>query len=514
MNANGLQSLTFLRIIFLCAALSALIGCQSSPVYPEKAITTKLAAQPDWPLVQYIQADVKAHPQQTGVLPLTDGIDAFIARLALVNAATASIDLQYYIYRGDDTGRLLTWHLIDAAQRGVRVRILLDDMAVKDADEALVMLAEHKNIQVRLYNPTFERDFRNLAFVAGFSRLNHRMHNKSFTVDNTISIVGGRNIGNEYFSNDTNVEFGDFDLMTIGPAVDEISDQFDIYWNSPLTVEVGALTAHSVTAEEVDTALALVESEKAAYQTNPYMARLLSSELITQMQSHALHWYWGSAKLVYDQPDKQNHQLDSDSILADLGEFLRQAEKEVFIISPYFVPTREGTQNIIEAARAGIDITILTNSLAATDVIAVHAGYRQYRQPLLEAGVKIYEVKANPEQKKASSWTGSSKSSLHAKTFITDKQSTFVGSFNFDPRSAWLNTEMGLIIDNEQLAGEVVDGIEASLARNTYRLAIEEGELIWFDDLHQRIIYTEPDAGLWRKFLVDCIALLPIESQL
>ncbi|WP_223296255.1 phospholipase D-like domain-containing protein [Shewanella halifaxensis] len=494
--------------------MSVLIGCQSSPVFPDKAVTTKLAVQPNWPLVQYVQADVKAHPQQTGVLPLTDGIDAFIARLALVNAATASIDLQYYIYRGDDTGRLLTWHLIDAAQRGVRVRILLDDMAVKNADEALVMLAEHENIQVRLYNPSAERDFRNIAFVAGFSRLNHRMHNKSLTVDNTISVVGGRNIGNEYFSNDTSVEFGDFDLMAIGSAVDEVSDQFDLYWNSPLTVEVGALIPHRVTAEEIADALAVVESEKAAYQSNPYMTRLLSSELISQMQNHALHWYWGSAKLVYDQPDKQNHQLDSDSILADLGEFLQQAKQDVFIVSPYFVPTREGSMNIIESAKAGIDITILTNSLAATDVLAVHAGYRQYRQQLLEAGVKIYEVKANPEQKKSSSWTGSSKSSLHAKTFIIDKRSIFVGSFNFDPRSAWLNTEMGLIIDNQDLAGEVVGGIEASLAKNTYRLVVEEGEIVWFDDFYQRKIYTEPDAGLWRKFLVDCIALLPIESQL
>lgn len=514
MNANGLQSLTFLKLLLIWAALSVLTGCQSSPVYPDKTATTKLAVQPEWPLVQYVQSDVTAHAQQTGVLPLTDGLDAFIARLALVNAAAASIDLQYYIYRGDDTGRLLTWHLIDAAQRGVRVRILLDDMAVKGADEALVMLAEHKNIQVRLYNPSFERDFRNIAFVAGFSRLNHRMHNKSLTVDNTITVVGGRNIGNEYFSNDTDVEFGDFDLMTIGSAVDEVSDQFDLYWNSPLTVEVGALIAHRVTDEEIDKALALAEAEKAAYQTNPYIRRLLSSELITQMQNHALYWYWGNAKLVYDQPDKRNHQSDSDNILADLGEFLAQAKEEVLLVSPYFVPTRKGTQSIIASAKSGIDITILTNSLAATDVLAVHAGYRTYRQQLLEAGVKIYEVKANPKQKKSSSWTGSSKSSLHAKTFVTDKQSIFVGSFNFDPRSAWLNTEMGLIIDNQELATEVVDGIEASLAKKTYRLAIEEGEVVWVDDFQQRTIYTEPDAGLWRKFLVDCIALLPIESQL
>ncbi|WP_299810129.1 phospholipase D family protein [uncultured Shewanella sp.] len=514
MNANGLQSLIFLRSIFLWAAIALLVGCQSSPVYPDKPITTKLTVQPEWPLVQYVQADVEAYPQQTGVLPLADGIDALTARLVLVNAATASIDLQYYIYRGDDSGRLLTWHLIEAADRGVRVRILLDDMAAKNVDRALVMLDAHENIQVRLYNPSFERDFRNIAFVAGFSRLNHRMHNKSLTVDNTISVVGGRNIGNEYFSNDTDVEFGDFDLMAIGSAVDEVSQQFDLYWNAPLTVEINSLSSHSVTAENIADALVTVESEKAAYQSNPYIARLLSSQLISQMQNQSLHWFWGPARLIYDQPDKQNHQSQEDNILSDLGEYLDQATEEVLIVSPYFVPTRTGTKSIIESARAGIDITILTNSLAATDVLAVHAGYRQYRQQLLEAGVKIYEVKANPKQKKTSSWSGSSKSSLHAKTFITDRLSVFVGSFNFDPRSAWLNTEMGLIIDNPELAAGVVDAIDASLAKNTYRLGIEKGEIVWFDDFSQRKIYTEPDAGLWRKFLVDCIALLPIESQL
>ncbi|MGS0696665.1 phospholipase D family protein [Shewanella sp. 0m-4] len=504
----------FLKIVLLWAAVVGLVGCQSSPIFPEKPISTKLAAQDEWPLVEYVADDVAAHPDQTGVIPLTDGVDAFIARLALVNAAKASIDIQYYIYRSDDAGRLLTWHLIEAAQRGVRVRILLDDMAIKNADEALVMLADHEKIQVRLYNPSFERKFRNIAFVAGFSRLNHRMHNKSLTVDNTISVVGGRNIGNEYFSNDTDVEFGDFDLMAIGTAVEEVSDQFDLYWNAPLTVEINALSSHRVTEEEIAKALSLVEAEKAAYSTNPYIGRLLNSELITKMANRSLPWFWGTAKLVYDQPDKQNHQLDSDNILSDLGAFLEQATDEVLIVSPYFVPTRAGTQSIIESIKKGVDITVLTNSLAATDVLAVHAGYRQYRQQLLAAGVKIFEVKANPDVKKTSSWSGSSKSSLHAKTFVTDKRSIFVGSFNFDPRSAWLNTEMGLIIDNKSLATSIVDGIEASLVKNTYRLGIEDQQIVWFDDFNQRKIYAEPDAGLWRIFLVDCIALLPIESQL
>ncbi|PKG73417.1 phospholipase [Shewanella sp. Choline-02u-19] len=514
MKAIGLLKSLSIKSMFIWAAIILQVGCQTSPQYPDKTSTFKLATQTQSVLSQYVAADLQANPDLTGVVPLIDGVDAFIARLALVNAATTSIDLQYYIYRADESGRLLLWHLMDAAERGVRVRILLDDMATKDADNTLLLLAMHNNIDVRLYNPSFERHFRNLAFISSFSRLNHRMHNKSLTVDNSITVVGGRNIGNEYFSNNTDVDFGDFDLMAIGEVVDDVSDQFDLYWNAPLTVEINALVEGKATELELAQAMVVVDSAKVEYQDNPYMKRLLSSQLIQKMANHSLPWYWGQAKLIYDQPDKQNHQLDSDSILANLGAFLSQANQEVLIVSPYFVPTRAGANNLIAAVEKGIKVTILTNSLAATDVLAVHAGYRTYRQRLLESGVRIFEVKANLELKRSSSWTGSSKSSLHAKTFIIDKHSLFVGSFNFDPRSAWLNTEMGLIIRNRELASEVVNGIGESLAANTYRLSIRDEEIVWHDDSKQREIYTEPDAGLWRKFLVDCIALLPIESQL
>lgn len=514
MKAIGLLSPFPAKLLLLWAAITLLVGCQAAPHYPEKTATFKLSVDPKSALSQYVASDLKANPDLTGVVPLTDGVDAFIARLALVNAASSSIDLQYYIYRADDTGRLLLWHLLDAADRDVRVRILLDDMTTKGADDTLLLLAKHRNIDVRLYNPSFERSFRNIAFISSFSRLNHRMHNKSLTVDNTLTVVGGRNIGNEYFSNNTYVDFGDFDLLAIGESVDEVSDQFDLYWNAPLTVDINALTKYEVSKQDLAQAMTVVDNAKAEYRNNPYIKRLLDSDLIQKMQSHSLPWFWGQAKLIYDQPDKQNHQFESDSMLADLGAFLSQAENEVLLVSPYFVPTREGTSNLIDAVKRGIEVTVLTNSLAATDVLAVHAGYRAYRKRLLEAGVRIFEVKANLNVKKSSSWTGSSKSSLHAKTFIIDRSSIFVGSFNFDPRSAWLNTEMGLIIHNKKLAGGVVEGIETSLAADTYRLSLEDDELVWHDDLKGREIYSEPDAGLWRKFLVDCIALLPIESQL
>ena len=346
MKAIGLLTPSPAKLLLLWAAITLLVGCQATPHYPEKPATFKLSVDRKSALSQYVTSDLQDHPDLTGVVPLTDGVDAFIARLALVNAASSSIDLQYYIYRADDTGRLLLWHLMDAAERGVRVRILLDDMATKGADDTLVLLAKHRNIDVRLYNPSFERSFRNIAFLSSFSRLNHRMHNKSLTVDNTITVVGGRNIGNEYFSNHSDVDFGDFDLMAIGESVDEVSDQFDLYWNAPLTVDINALTKHEVSKQDLAQAMTVVDNAKAEYRNNPYIKRLLDSDLIQKMQSHSLPWFWGQAKLIYDQPDKQNHQLESDSMLADLGAFLSQAKSEVMIVSPYFVPTREGTSNL------------------------------------------------------------------------------------------------------------------------------------------------------------------------
>ncbi|WOT06380.1 phospholipase D family protein [Shewanella youngdeokensis] len=516
MKAAGSVKLLFSKKLLLCAALVFLFGCQSTPQYPDKTPTYAFKQQTQSALFQSLKADLETHSGLTGVVPLSDGVDALIARLALVKAATSSIDLQYYIYRADESGKLLLWHLLEAAERGVRVRLLLDDMALKGADNSLVMLVSHHNIDVRLYNPSFERHFRTLAFINHFSRLNHRMHNKSLTIDNTLTVVGGRNIGNEYFSNNADVDFGDFDLVAVGDVVNEVSQQFDLYWNADLTVDINALTDIQITTLQLAEAKVEVEQYKLQHSDSAYIKRLLSSQLIAQIEDQTLPWYWGKAQLVYDQPDKQHHQSETDNILADLSLFLAQAKRDVIIVSPYFVPTRAGAASLIKAVESGLEVTVITNSLAATDVLAVHAGYRTYRQQLLEAGVKLYEVKADLELSKrnGSSWSGSSKSSLHAKTFIIDSSAIFVGSFNFDPRSAWLNTEMGLIIKNQTLATGVFNGITDNLVSKTYRLSVLDDEVVWHNDETQQVMFSEPDSGLWRQFLVDCIALLPIESQL
>ncbi len=502
--------------LFLCvlSLLSFLLSaCSSAPEQADKIASYRLNPKVDSPLANHVAPLVSDHPAQTGVIPLINGLDAFIARLALIKSANTSIDLQYYIYRSDDAGKLLIWHLLYAAERGVRVRILLDDLTTKRLDQGLVNIASHPNIQVHLFNPSFSRNLRGLEFITGFSRMNRRMHNKSLTVDNSATIVGGRNIGNEYFSNNEEVDFGDFDLMVIGDAVNEVSQQFDRYWNADVSYPIETIATDVAVNEDLEKLGSLLELEREAFESNEYVGRLKLSQLLQQIQDDSLSWYWGESEVVYDPPEKAQSQAEQEWLLADLSRFLSNAQREVLIVSPYFVPTQEGTNSLVRAAKAGLDITVITNSLAATDVLAVHAGYQGYRQPLLEAGIKLFEVKADP-QRKPSSWSGSSRSSLHAKTFILDRESIFVGSFNFDPRSAHINTEMGIMFHNAVFANEVVVGLEKGMPEAAYKLALEGNEIIWLDEQRKLTLYAEPDAGFWRKFMADLLALLPFESQL
>ncbi|WP_394200955.1 phospholipase D family protein [Shewanella waksmanii] len=499
--------------VLLLVSLIMLQACSSVPVLPEKKVNYKVSNELASNLARYTEPLVNANSGKTGVFPLLSGVDAFVARLAVVKAAEHSIDLQYYIYRADDTGKLLLSYLLEAADRGVRVRILLDDLTTKGADDGLMLLASHPNIQVRLFNPSFERYFRSISMITGFSRLNSRMHNKSLTVDNQITIVGGRNIGDEYFSNNSDVDFGDFDLLTIGSAVDQVSDQFDDYWNAPLAVEISALNQRRFDESELAAAELTHQQQRQILQQLPYVERMELSELLVAIRHDELQWSWGNAEVLYDPPNKVLGQHSEQWMMSELSRFFARAEREILLVSPYFVPTKQGVDAILATVEAGVKVTVVTNSLAATDVLAVHAGYQPYRKRLLEGGVALYEVKVDP-LKRPSAWQGSSRSSLHAKTFIIDREAIFVGSFNFDPRSANINTELGLVVDVPQLSYDLQQSIEQLLKKTAYRLRLKDGDIVWHDQLHDRLLYAEPRAGFWRKFLVDLIGLFPIESQL
>ncbi|WP_119969689.1 phospholipase D family protein [Shewanella japonica] len=499
-------------ILLLCYVFAFIVsGCASKVDFAPLEKQYKFNPPTDTSLANYINSQKK--PNLTGIKALSDGIDAFIARLAMIDSAQKSIDLQYYIYRNDETGKILTLFLYNAAERGVRVRILLDDLTTANHDDGLLAVANHPNISIRLFNPSYERQYRGLAFLSDFGRMNHRMHNKSLTIDNLVTIVGGRNIGGEYFSANENVEFGDLDVLAVGEAVDEVSNQFDIYWNSEQVQSIQQLAD----ANELNSDLEMLKVKAAEFEAtltqDEYVKRLENSSLIERLKNKTLDWYWGEAHVVFDPPNKLEQGREDGILLDDLAFFFNQTQHKLLIVSPYFVPGDEATNGLISAVKEGKQITIVTNSLAATDVLAVHAGYQQYRQKLVEGGVKIYEVRGDATEKK-SSWKGSSKTSLHAKTFVIDEEIIFVGSFNFDPRSALINTEMGLVIENAQFAQDILNGIAITADEKAYELSIDEGDLVWLDNLNDKVIYAEPGAGFWRKFMADFLSLLPIESQL
>jgi len=459
-----------------------------------------------------VSALAMEHPGKSGIYPLPGDEDAFAARALLAAAAERSIDAQYYIWHDDVTGRLLLDALCKAADRGVRVRLLLDDNNTGGLDPTIAALAAHRNLFVRLFNPLVNRRARWTNYVFAFSRVNHRMHNKSFTVDGQVSIVGGRNVGDEYFGAGSGVTFADLDVVAVGPAVHEVSESFDAFWNSasayPALMIVAAVSPE--TGAQRLAALAATPSEPAAQS---HLEALRASELVTALSEQRLQLEWAGVRLVGDDPRKVFAADRELLLLPRLLELVGRPDTQFDIISPYLVPGDEGTANLAALATRGVHVRVLTNSLASNDVAAVHAGYAKRRKPLLRSGLKLYELKPGASGAGRTPKHGSS-AALHAKTFQTDGTQAFVGSFNFDPRSARLNTELGFVIDSPPLAGRLRAFFDTEMQRLAYQVALDkEGELEWIETTPagEKIHGTEPETSAWRRGTVRVLSVLPIE---
>lgn len=489
-----------------------LVGCASvdPSTLPEKATSTHLGYQQSSPLAKYFEFDKHPDPSLTGFLPLDQGEDALLARLALIESAQSSLDLQYYIYRNDETSQLLTWRLYEAAERGVRVRLLLDDMQDR-GDDKLAALNAHPNIEIRLFNPHHYRSSRIIAMASDFQRLNRRMHNKSFTADSVASIVGGRNIGNEYFSFESNVEFGDFDVLLYGKAVEQTAEQFDLYWNSLYAIPMEWIVENAEHPND-----SAIEQEVAERKLGEKFSEgqydFTELDLYEQLVAGDLDMYWGEGVVWYDLPDKVATQ--QSQLVDNLSELLSGIDSSIVLISPYFVPTESGTTALVEAAQRGIDVTVVTNSLASNDVFAVHGWYAKYREALVKGGVELWETKASADLASKWSVTGSSRSSLHAKMIFIDGNTLFVGSMNWDPRSAYLNTEMAVVIEQKRFVEESLEELPKSLEKNAYQIVIQDGDIAWKDLSSGELLTSEPDASIWRKMGAWVSGLLPIEEQL
>lgn len=459
---------------------------------------------------------VAAHPGMSGILALADGRDAFAARALLAGAAERTLDVQYYIWHDDLSGMLLFQALHRAAERGVRVRLLLDDNGTFGIDALLLALHRHPNIEVRLFNPFRQRSWRWLGYLTDFSRMNRRMHNKSFTADNQVTIIGGRNVGDEYFGAGQEFLFVDLDVMAIGPVVDDVSTDFDRYWSSQSAWPVDQVVRDGTTpdAEAFTAQAARMERDPAAAG---YVRAVASTPFVHELLSGTLPLEWAPTRMVSDDPAKGlGLARDSAMLPSQLAELLGQPRSELELVSAYFVPAKKGTHAFVRMAGEGVRVRILTNSLEATDVVAVHAGYVKRRRTLLEAGVELYETsgRSAPPPTRDHGIAGSSSASLHAKTFSVDRKRIFVGSFNFDPRSAWLNTEMGFVIESPELAGRIADTFDERVLAHAYVVQLgETGDLQWIEHGNgERIVHDEePRASLGRRFAVWLLSLLPIE---
>jgi cardiolipin synthase C len=507
-------------IVALCLGAGLLGGCSTLPSLENRSTSTALLDTDTTQLGRAISPLVDAHPGNSGIHPLPDAHDAFAARALLAQAAERTLDAQYYIWHKDMTGTLLFEALHAAADRGVRVRLLLDDNRTSGLDATLAALDSHPNIEVRLFNPFVIRKPRAIGFITDFSRANRRMHNKSFTADNQATIIGGRNVGDEYFDATEGFVFADLDVMAVGPVVKDVSKDFDRYWASGSSYPVDRLLppADPALIAELASAASLIERDPAAAA---YRDALRNSPFVRELIEGRLSLEWAPTRMVSDDPAKGlGLAAPAALMLQKLKESIGEPVAEMELVSAYFVPTATGAEAFADLADRGVNVTVLTNSLEATDVALVHAGYAKWRKSLLEAGITLYELRRlSPDTgaNKSAGFVGSSGSSasgLHAKTFSVDRSRVFIGSFNFDPRSAKLNTEMGFVINSPALAQRIAAAFDSNIPANAYEVRLSDtGELYWIERREGTWVRhdTEPGTSFWQRAGVWFLSLLPIE---
>jgi putative cardiolipin synthase len=523
----------------LAIGLMALAGCASLPPGSDfpKTSSTALARPEQTRMGRQLAAAKAEHPGNSGFKLLPVGTDSFLLRMEMAQAAERTLDVQYFLIQSDDTGQLVIEALLKAADRGVRVRVLLDDAGSFGRDAQIRTLAGYSNIELRLFNPFAYRG--NVGFVHGAeffadaTRLNYRMHNKLFVVDNEISIVGGRNIGDEYFQGGRDYEFGDYDVIAAGPIVNEISRTFDAFWNSPMAIPIEALAEGKPSAQDLEDYRGVLTAHHAKMieADAPYMSVLATNEPLKAILGGKSSLAWAKGEVVYDSPEKgkvQDGEQGGRLLRHRLGEVAKQVQTELIVVSPYLVPGPAGMKFLEGLRERNVSVRILTNSLASTDMPIVHSGYQAVRAPLLEQGVDMYEVRpvlGAPIVRgtRLRSLSSGGQYALHAKVFVFDRQRVFVGSMNLDQRSLHLNTEIGLIIESPELARQIaLRFADITQPANSYVLVLSEADrfgqrhLVWrtLEDGARMDFDQEPNVTFWQRLQIDMLSMLPLDGLL
>lgn len=458
------------------------------------------------------------HPGESGLHLLDENIEAFAARVRLARSAGRSLDAMYYYWRDDLTGNLLGRELLAAADRGVRVRLLLDDFNIRGSDRALVALQKHRNIEVRLFNPTRNREAplrRGLELLLRMFTMNRRMHNKAWIADSRVAVIGGRNIGDAYFDAASQSNFRDLDLLVVGDAVDQACRIFDRFWNSKAALRIMALRISK--KGNLPKLRRNLDRRITDSRAKPYLEEVakVTNGMKDIAESGAMMWT-KDAEVISDPPEKANGERAGIWMGKLIFPVVNAAKREARIVSPYFIPGTDGTAALTRMTRNGVAITVLTNSLASTDVAAVHGAYAPYRVPLLVGGVALYELRPEAQRKRIS-LIGSRTASLHTKAFTVDGETGFIGSFNFDPRSSSINTEMGLIFRHPGLVQRLDEIFSDEISpRSAFRLDFRDGRLIWHDAQtdQPKELMQEPSSSWTRRMVARLVSVLPLESLL
>ncbi len=532
------------RPIAILVTITALAACAALPPATslDRPVTHSLSDPEATPLGRALAPLVAAHAGQSGFRLLTDGTDALQMRIALARAATRTLDLQYYIASEDTTGRLLLATALYAADRGVRVRLLVDDLNFDDTRRLMAALSTHPKIEVRIFNPfgsTHPSVFsRTETFLTRIDRFTRRMHNKAMIADGEVAIVGGRNLGDEYFSASPKLQFRDLDVLAAGPIVHDVSHSFDAFWNSAGAYPLKAVDKHSYADNDLNAAREQLREHWRSQAQAVGAKPLSAAPLREQIAQEQIGLVWAPAKFSVDSPRKITEPDDDyrSPPMHTLAELLSSAQHEVLLLSPYFVPHDAGVKLLAGLTRRGVRVAVVTNSMASTDAVAVQAGYSPYRIPLLKNGIELYEFQ--PLQRTRSRFFAGSQSraSLHAKAYVIDRRTLVIGSLNFDPRSANLNSELALVIDSPALAGQAAKLIDQAMAPTaSYRVTLappsENGTMRALGEPDSGLVWSgaeqdatgvprlrtwalDPEAGLVRNLLTGLFLLLPVDSQL
>ena len=508
-SGTALKMLCFVVVLLVSA-------CASLPENYPRTESTALEDYRSTTIGKWWGASEDQHPGKSGFDIIRYGRVAFTTRLGMIDRAEKTLDLQVYIWEADETGRILAERLVRAADRGVRVRLLVDDMGKGPSDQAIASIDVHPNIEIRIFNPFANRGAVTFDFVTDLNRVNHRMHNKVVIADNSFAIVGGRNVGDHYFSVNPHTNFRDLDIAAVGPVVRDISGVFDHFWQGEWSIPISVLVDRTYTEEDMRAGVAKLR-HLIAEGSYPYVIDDDLDRLAKHFATIKERVVWARGQMVWDDPQAAKETGQTEEIIMALRRKLPTVEKTFMIESAYFVVGDGGVETLTKMVDRGVEVRVLTNSLVSNDVLAAHAGHANYRKQLLEAGIEVYELRPDSGVIKRE-WTGEAFAGLHTKALAFDNESVFIGSFNLDPRSAAINTEAGLYVESPELAARLQaymdEGVEPG---NSYRLKLDDdGDLVWIteEDGVEVRYDKDPLSTFGQRFTAGFIGILPVEGQL